>query len=140
MKLHNFTRLAAGAGLVLAAAMSLSGCATITRGTHDAFVVETDPIGASVKTSNGFSCDATPCTFRMKRNSDFEVTINKPGYKTWVGHVTHKVAGGGGAAMAGNVLLGGVVGAVLDSNNGAMDDLVPNPLTIKLEKADDSAK
>ena len=34
--------------------------------------------------------------------------------------------------MAGNVLLGGVIGAVVDSNTGAMLNLSPNPLKIVL--------
>jgi chorismate mutase len=47
--------------------------------------------------------------------------------------VTHRTAGGGSAGMAGNVILGGLIGAVVDSNNGATQDLVPNPLTVTLE-------
>jgi len=124
--------------VLLALGLSATGCATITRGTNDVFVVETDPIGASVVTTNGFKCSATPCTFKMPRKSDFDVTISKPGYKTWTGHVTNKVAGGGGAAMAGNVLVGGIIGAVVDGNNGSMLDLVPNPLVVKLEPGEDA--
>ena len=124
--------------ILLAFGLSVTGCATITRGTKDVFVVETDPIGASVTTTNGFTCKATPCSIKMSRKSDFDVTISKPGYKTWTGHITNKVAGGGGAAMAGNVLVGGIIGAVVDGNNGSMLDLVPNPLTVKLEQGEDA--
>ena len=124
--------------ILLAFGLSVTGCATITRGTKDVFVVETDPIGASVTTTNGFNCKATPCSIKMSRKSDFDVTISKPGYKTWTGHVTNKVAGGGGAAMAGNVLVGGIIGAVVDGNNGSMLDLVPNPLAVKLEQGEDA--
>ena len=118
---------------VMVAAASLGACATITRGTNTAWSVQTDPIGAEVKTSNGFACDQTPCTFKMPRKAEFDVTIKKAGYVTYQGHVTHRVAGAGGAGMAGNVLLGGVIGAGVDVASGAMLDLVPNPLTIKLE-------
>jgi hypothetical protein len=118
---------------VAISAMLLAGCATVTRGTSDAFVVNTDPSGAAVRTSNQFACDETPCTFKMPRKSEFEVTITKKGYKTWEGHITHKVATAGGAGMAGNVLLGGLIGAGVDVASGAMMDLVPNPLTVKLE-------
>ncbi|HEY3948322.1 PEGA domain-containing protein [Phenylobacterium sp.] len=118
----------AGVGLLLA------GCATITRGTTDTWTVNTTPVGATVRTSNFFSCDQTPCTFKMSRKAEFDVTISKVGYKTWTGHVTHHVASSGGAAMAGNVILGGVIGAVGDAASGAMLDLVPNPLSVTLEK------
>jgi len=123
--------------LGLVASLSLGGCATITRTEHDAWTVNTTPGSAAVKTSNGFACDATPCTFRIERKAEFDVTITKPGYKSWTGHVTHKVSGAGGAGMAGNVLVGGLIGVVVDSNSGAMFDLVPNPLDVTLEKADD---
>jgi hypothetical protein len=120
----------AGLGLLL------TGCATITRGTTDTWTVTTSPPGAAVQTSNMFSCAQTPCTFKISRKAEFNVTINKPGYKEWTGRVTHHVAGGGGAAMAGNVLFGGVIGAVADASSGAMNDLVPNPLNVTLEKDD----
>ena len=61
--------------LVLAAlplAMAAAGCATITRGAHQAFTVETEPSGAHVSTSLGLTCDATPCTFpHVSREAEF---------------------------------------------------------------------
>lgn len=119
--------------LAVAAATALAGCATITRGTNTAWTVETTPGGAAVKTSNGFACDATPCSFKMPRKSEFTVTITKPGFKTVTTNVVHKVSGGGGAGMAGNVLVGGLIGAGVDASSGAMLDLVPNPLKVTLE-------
>lgn len=117
----------------MGAALSLSACATVTRGSNDTWTVETTPSGAAVRTSNGFACDQTPCSFKMPRKSEFTVNITKPGYKPWTGQVTHKVSGAGGAGMAGNVLVGGVIGAGVDVATGAMLDLVPNPLTVTLE-------
>lgn len=123
--------------IVIASSMlALSACATVTRGTNTTWTVETEPSGASVKTSNQFACDATPCTFKMPRKSEFGVTISKDGYKTWTGQVTTRVSGAGGAGMAGNVLVGGVIGAGVDVATGAMLDLEPNPLVIKLEPQD----
>ena len=115
-------------------ALAAAGCATITRGQHQAFTVETEPSGAHVSTSLGLTCDATPCTFpRVARESEFSVTITKPGYRTWTGNVSHSTAGSGAAGMAGNVILGGLIGAAVDANSGATQDLVPNPLHVTLE-------
>jgi hypothetical protein len=123
--------------IVLAAlplALAAAGCATITRGSNQAFTVESEPSGAHVSTSLGLTCDATPCTFpRVSRESEFQVTITKPGYRTWTGNVSHSTAGGGAAGMAGNVILGGLIGAAVDANSGATQDLVPNPLRVTLE-------
>ena len=116
------------------AAASLCACATITRGTTQAFEVRTTPAGAAVETTNGLYCKATPCVFQnVARNANFTVTITKPGYKTVTSNVTNTTAGGGGAAMAGNIIFGGLIGAGVDATNGSMQDLVPNPLEVVLE-------
>jgi hypothetical protein len=47
----------------------------------------------------------------MARKSEFGVDVTKPGFKPWLGQVTNKVGGAGGAGMAGNVILGGLIGA-----------------------------
>lgn len=127
------TRRALRAVAIVCAVGSTAACATVTRGVHQSFNVETTPSGASVKTSNGFACEQTPCSFRMERKSEFDVTITKDGYQTWTGHVTHAVSGAGGAGMAGNVIVGGLIGAGVDVASGAMMDLKPNPLKVILE-------
>ncbi|MEQ1709191.1 MAG: PEGA domain-containing protein [Terricaulis sp.] len=120
--------------ILLASCVALASCATITRGTRTAFVVETIPSGAYVRLSSGQECNATPCTFpQISREAEFSVTISKPGYRTTTHLVTHQTAGGGGAAMAGNVLVGGIIGAAIDGNNGATQNLVPNPLMVTME-------
>ena len=119
--------------LLAAACAALASCATVTRGTRTAFVVETIPSGAQVSLSSGEVCNATPCTFaRISREAEFSVTVSKAGYETTTHAVTHRTAGAGGAGMAGNVILGGIIGAAIDANSGATQDLVPNPLTVHL--------
>lgn len=118
------------------AVLGLTGCATVVRGDHTAWEVNTVPPGASVKTTNGFYCDSTPCSIQMPRRSDFSADIAKPGYKTLKVTVTHKIAAGGGAAFVGNALIGGVIGAGVDLATGAALDLTPNPVSVTLEKGD----
>jgi hypothetical protein len=129
------TRLALRAALLTCAAFSLGACATVTRGSSQAWTVETTPGGAAVATTTGFKCDATPCTFKMKRKKEFDVTITKAGYKPYTASVTNQISGKGGAALAGNVLVGGVVGLGVDAMTGASKDLTPNPLKVTLEPA-----
>ena len=125
---------------MVSALVMVSACATITRGTSEAFVIETTPNGASARTSLGTMCQPTPCVIpKVSREAEFTVTIEKEGYKTATYNVTHETAGGGGAAMAGNLILGGVIGAAIDGNNGATQQLVPNPLRVTLEKIEASA-
>lgn len=121
--------------IVLASCVTLASCATVTRGTRTAFVVETVPSGAYVRLSTGQECNATPCTFpQISREAEFSVTVSKPGYRTTTHTVTHATAGAGGAGMAGNVLLGGIIGAAIDANSGATQNLVPNPLVVHMDR------
>jgi len=117
----------------VAACSLLGACATVTRGTSTNFDVNTDPIGAAVSTTHGYSCPATPCSIRMPRKSAFQAMITKPGYKTVNASIGNRVSKGGGAAMAGNLLAGGLIGGGVDASSGAMLDLRPDPLLIKLE-------
>ena len=120
---------------------ALSACATITRGTTTSWEVRTVPAGASVRTSHGMVCDSTPCSLRMSRKAEFNAVIGKPGYKTMIIAVTHKVRKGGVAGAAGNLLLlgaGTVIGTTADVASGALLDLTPNPAIVILEKDDGS--
>lgn len=112
---------------------TLSGCATVTRGTEEALVIESDPSGAEVKLSNGMT-GTTPTSFKVKRKENLVATISKNGYQTATVNITSQVASGGGAAMAGNVLVGGIIGAAVDASTGAMNELKPNPVKVTLNR------
>lgn len=119
-----------GAAILVAA--SLSACATITRGTKQKFYVNSDPSGATVEMTNNMHC-VTPCKLKINRKSDFTVNIAKPGYEPASFHVQGKVKGGGAAGgLAGNAMIGGPVGLGIDALTGAMLNLRPNPINVKL--------
>ena len=123
-------RLIALGGLA-AACVLLSACATITRGTNQNFAIESTPSEAEARLSTGQTC-VTPCSIRMKRKSDFVVTVSKEGYQTQEARVHGVVKGGGAAGMAGNVIFGGLIGAGVDASNGSLMNLSPNPLKVTL--------
>jgi len=127
------TRKLRHASLILSGLVILSGCATVTRGSKDVLEITTTPAGAQVQTSNGFSCSSTPCAIKMPRRSEFVVDITSPGCKPMDVNVTHKTADGGAAGVAGNVLVGGIIGLGVDAATGASQDLVPNPVEVTLE-------
>lgn len=122
------TALMAGLSLVISA-----GCATVTRGTSQALVIESEPPGADVELSNGLR-GKTPTSFLVKRKQSVVVTISKQGYESVTVDVTSAVSGGGAAGMAGNVIVGGLIGAVVDSSSGATKELKPNPVRVNLVK------
>jgi hypothetical protein len=118
-------------GGIAAAAVLLSGCATVTRGTSQKYMIESTPTKAEVTLSTGQQC-VTPCTLKLKRKPGFTATVAMKGYKTQKLDVESKMSGGGAVAGAGNVILGGVVGALVDGTNGSLNNLTPNPLKVTL--------
>jgi len=118
---------------MLAAALTAAGCATVTRGSSQAWTVASEPSGATAQSSDGHSCPSTPCTWTLRRKSSFHVTITKPDYQTAETDVSPRVSRAGGTAFFGNVLIGGLIGMGVDAGTGAMLDLTPNPLVVKLE-------
>ncbi len=119
-------------GAAIAVASMLSGCATVTRGTKETFKIVSEPAGADAKLSTGQSC-VTPCAIKLKRKAQFVVSVSKPGYETVDVPVRGRVKGGGVAGAAGNVLVGGIIGGIVDGSNGAMMDLTPNPVSVTLK-------
>lgn len=117
-------------GLV-AASLLLPACATITRGTSQKFNIESSPSEAEVSLSTGEQC-VTPCKLKLKRKPGFTATVKKAGYQPQTLTVDSKLGGGGAVAGAGNILIGGVIGGIVDGTNGSMNNLTPNPLKVTL--------
>ena len=118
----------AAAGL----AVALSGCATVTRGTKEMWYADSRPGEATVRTDHGHQC-RTPCWLKLPRKDEFGVTVSKQGYKDFQTRVLNSIAAGGGVAMAGNVIAGGLIGVGVDALSGATLSLYPNPLVVILE-------
>jgi hypothetical protein len=117
---------------VLINALVFTGCATVTRGTTETLMIQSTPSGADVRVSNGFT-GRTPFTFTAPRKGDLIVTISLPGYESQE-HILHSsVAGKGVAGVAGNALIGGVIGIGVDMATGAALSHNPNPLIVTLK-------
>ncbi len=119
---------------VCAGAVLASGCATVTRGTSQPWTVQTEPVGADVRLSTGETCK-TPCTLKKKRKQPFTVELALDGYQPVTTDVVSGISKGGAWGMAGNALIGGVIGLGIDAGTGAAKDLTPNPLIVKLAPA-----
>lgn len=120
--------------LLVAVALGLlcANCATVTRGTTNNVQIVSEPAEADARLSTGQSC-TTPCTVTVPRSQEFTVVVSKPGFLPQQVEVKTQVAGGGAAGLAGNILLGGVVGLAADAASGASLDHVPNPVRVTLE-------
>jgi hypothetical protein len=125
--------------ILLVLSLSMVGCASITRGTKEVFVVDSTPQDAEVRLSSG-QVGRTPASFEVGRRDTLTVFVSKPGYKSRTLIVQSEVGGGGAAGMAGNVLFGGIIGAGVDAGTGAMYEHKPNPLMVQLEPESAPAK
>lgn len=81
----------------------------------------------------------TPCTAQVPRNQELVVTFTKEGYLPQMVMLKNQVAGAGAMGVAGNAIIGGAVGAVVDVGTGAALDHYPNPLKVVLEPIKKSA-
>ena len=72
--------------------LSLSACATLTRGTHEVVSINSEPVGAKAisdvqsnsqkNTLNGYiGCEPTPCELNLPRKSTPLITVSKDGYQ-----------------------------------------------------------
>jgi hypothetical protein len=118
-------------GALTGAALALAGCATVTRGTHEPFQVVSLPPGARVQLSTGETC-MTPCKLELPRGVGFQARVSLPGYATQVIPVASRGSAGGALGLLGNGVIGGIAGASVDVDSGAMRSLSPNPLNVRL--------
>lgn len=76
----------------------------------------------------------TPATFKIPRRGSFTVRIEKEGYNPVVTRVETQMATAGGAGLAGNICLGGCLGAAVDAGSGSTLEHVPSKVSVTLER------
>ncbi len=124
---------------VVALAVTLGGCASVTRGTTENISIASTPAGAEA-TISGLEVPTacvTPCAIVAKRSADISISFAKPGFESETVTLTKEVPATGAAGFAGNVLAGGLVGMGVDAATGAAQDHKPNPVivTLRLERS-----
>ena len=117
----------------VALAASVGGCASVVRGTSEMVHFQSEPPGAQVTTNRQYSCAATPCSLQIDRSEQFDATFTLPGHVPQTIPVRTRVSGGGAAGMAGNILIGGIIGVGVDAVTGAALDHTPNPVVANLQ-------
>ena len=78
------------------------------------------------------NCKVGPCKVKVSRKTEFTAFAEKAGYQPGSLLIKTQVGGGGAAGLAGNILVGGVIGVGVDAATGASLDHYPNPATIVL--------
>ena len=120
---------------ILCAAISLTACASITRGTTQDVAIDTPNTSGAVctLTSNaiGSKTVTTPAIVKLEKGKDaISVSCRKDCYEDGVGLIPSNFEG----MTAGNLLIGGVIGLGVDAATGAMNQY-QNQLSIHMVKA-----
>lgn len=66
---------------IVASTLSLTGCATIFKGSDQVLTITSDPDGATVRI-DGKPVGVTPLSTKVKKNSADSIMIEKEGYRT----------------------------------------------------------
>ncbi|WP_201842788.1 translation initiation factor 2 [Microvirga zambiensis] len=115
-------------GLMVGAALFLTACNTVTRGTEETVTITTSPASARIWTSLGHKCPRSPCEVTISRKTEFTAYAEAKGYRPGSVLVKPILTEQAAPGILGNAILpGGSVGLVLDAANGAMLDHRPNP-------------
>lgn len=117
-----FAKIAA-ALLCAVAALTVTGCATIVRGSLQSVIVNTSPPGAACNFNRDgriiATADPTPKTVDIEKGrKDIVVTCSRRGYKEASAPLLSTFEGW----TFGNILFGGLIGVAVDAGSGAMHD------------------
>lgn len=113
--------------------ITLAGCATIVEGSDQAISVDTPNVAGAQCTLAQPDMKyyvTTPGTVTVKKSKhNITVTCKKDGFNDGVAVVPSTFEG----ATAGNIILGGLIGAGIDSSSGASNKY-PNQIVVTMVK------
>jgi len=116
--------------LLASSAIYPTGCATIITGKYQNIPVTSEPPGVKVRSSTG-EYITTPGSFNLVRNQDHTLLAEYPGSESQQVQLKHGLQGW----FWGNILLGGIIGGVVDLASGSCDKLLPKKVHFDFTKA-----
>ena len=111
-----------------AAALALTGCATIVNGTHQKIPIASTPAGAAVVIDEKFE-GTTPTVASLRREDNHFVKITLTGYQPAEMSLHSEISGW----VWWNILFG-LIGIAVDASTGAAFKLTPEQLSVELEQ------
>lgn len=113
--------------VTIAFLLTQTGCASIVSGRQQDISVRSNPEGAAVEI-DGMPVGKTPVTTEVKRKRRHQIKLTKEGYM----EETRSTKRGFNWWFIGNVLIGGIIGIIVDFSTGAVYSVSPEELNIKL--------
>jgi len=129
--------------LLVGVVIIVGSCATIVKGGDQDIPIKSDPSGAAIRILDSHNMEVwsshTPATVTLEkgegyfRGARYTLEIEKDGYEKRT--ISIKSSLNGGWYIAGNLLLGGLLGwLIVDPLTGAMWTLEPDIVNLELEK------
>lgn len=116
--------------LLCALLFAFSGCASIITGKFQKVPVTSDPPGVKVQADTGESI-MTPGNLNLSRNEQHTLVAEYPGAEPQQKTLKNDLQGW----FWGNIILGGVIGGVIDLASGACDELQPKEIHFDFTQA-----
>ena len=106
------------------------GCASIVGGKRQTVRVESNPVGATVKTNREDVEGITPTSLVLSRKHEYQLIIEKKGYKTRKVFVDQDLRGW----FWMNILSWGLIGIIVDLAPGSAYEHEPETVIVTLEE------
>jgi hypothetical protein len=113
----------------LALTLLFSSCATIISGSKQNVKFASNPSSASIFIDE-VEVGKTPFEIKLARKSEHSVMIKLDGYQTFQTNLTKEF----NAWYLGNILIGGLIGLIIDPITGAIYNLTPNEINAQMNK------
>jgi hypothetical protein len=118
-------------GLIIIIILGQSGCATIVSGRTQDVMIRSNPSGAKVTIDEVVS-GTTPMVANLLRKKRHQVAVNKEGYE----EVVHATTRGFNWWYIVNIVLGGIIGLIIDPITGSIFEIEPAEVNMTLPKAE----
>ena len=115
---------------LLAFLVLFNSCATIVSGSRQWISFDSEPVSATVFI-NEVEIGKTPVQKKLKRNQEYQILIKLDGYEPYETILTKKF----NAWYLGNILIGGLVGLIVDASTGAIFKLTPDEINARMSNA-----
>lgn len=113
----------------LAFVLLCSSCATIVSGSKQNVKFESTPSQATIVVDE-IEVGKTPFEMKLARKNEHSVVIKLEGYKNFETKLTKKF----NAWYLGNILIGGIIGLIVDPATGAIYNLTPKQINAEMAK------
>lgn len=113
----------------LALTLLMSSCATIFSGSKQKVKFSSNPSSATIFIDE-VEVGKTPFEIKLARKKKHSVMIKLEGYETYQTNLTKKLNGW----FLGNILIGGIIGFIIDPITGAMYSLTPKQINAQMNK------